>query len=229
MMKSILFILIAAFFPILTIAQDVCSDYLPDEGTKMTYVNYDKKGKEQSTTSTEVLSIKTKGDTAYFKVHQIVSTGKEKNDMESDYEFKCADNNFIIDMRSVLNSEMMEAYKDATVTVTSNQMVLPGDMEAGMELDDGHVKMVIFMDPMTTNITMRSFYRKVEAVEEITTPAGTFTAYKIKGYLEGKFAFMRVAFRTIEWYAHDVGIVRSETYDKKDKLIGVSELQKIEN
>ncbi len=88
--------------------------------------------------------------------------------------------------------------------------------------------MVVYMEPMTTNISMRSFYREVEAIEEITTPAGTFTAYKIKGYLEGKFAFMRVAFRTREWYVPDVGIVKSETYDKKDKLVSSTELQKIE-
>jgi hypothetical protein len=209
-------------------AQDACVSYLPDESTKMTYINYDKKGKEESTTTTEVKSVKTVGDTTYYKVHQLVSTGKKKNDYETDFKYRCEGNKFVIDMKSVLNSEMMAPYQDASVVVETDNMSIPSTLEAGMELEDGKIDVMVKMDYLTTNIKARVFYREVLGQEEVTTPAGTFNAWKIEGNVESKVTFMRVAVRTVEWYVRDVGIVRSETYDNKGKLIGYSELQNIQ-
>ena len=226
--QPIYFTLMMLFLPLLFVGQDECTAYLPGEGSKLTYHNFDKKGKLHSTTTTEITSVKIKGDTTYYKVHQLVSTGKKKNDVESDLVFKCSGDNFMVDMRSVLNQEMMEAYKDATLTVTSNNMIMPGNLEPGMELEDGEVNMKMHIEYITTTLTCRAFYREVESIEDITTAAGTFTAYKIKGYFETKISFARFAWSTIEWYVPDVGMVRTESYDKKDKLIGYSELQNIE-
>lgn len=220
--------LFIVILPIFLFAQDVCNAYLPSEGTILTYANFDKKNKQTSTTTTEVRSVIAKGDTTYYRVHQLISTGKKKDDMETDFMYKCSGNNFYVDMNSVLNQEQLKSFEDALVTVTTNQMVIPGKLEPGMELDDGEMSMTIRMDYMTTEISARTFYREVEAIEEVTTPAGTFTTYKIKGYVESKIAFMRFAFKTIEWYVHGIGAVRSETYDKKNNLMGSTELQSIE-
>ncbi len=226
MFKSIITLLIIIVLPAFVIAQ--CTAYLPEQGTKLTYANYDKKGKQTSTTTTEVTSVETKADAVYYHVHQLVSTGKKKNDTENDLLFKCKGNTFYIDMQSVLNSEQMAAYEDGTITVTSNNMTIPGDLKPGMELPDGDLGMTVFMDPMTVTITARAFYRKVESKEEITVPAGTFTAYKIKGYMETKFAFMRFAYKLIEWYVPGLGVVKSESYDNKNRKLGYTELIKIE-
>lgn len=226
MTKSIITFLAIIIFPAFLIAQ--CTAYLPQQGTKLTYANYDKKGKQTSTTTTEVTSVETKADAVYYRVHQLVSTGKKKNDYESDLLFKCKDNTFYIDMQSILNPEQMAAYEDGTITVTSNNMTIPGDLKPGMELPDGELSMVVHMDPMTVTISARAFYRKVEAKEEVTVPAGTFTAYKIKGYMETKFAFMRFAYKLIEWYVPGLGVVKSESFDNKDRKLGSTELVNIE-
>lgn len=227
-MKSVIFLaLLIALLPASAFAQEVCTAYLPGEGTSLTYNNFDKKGKQTSTTTTEIKAVKTKGDTTFFTVHQLISTGKKKDDMNNYFEYKCAGNNFYIDMNSVLNQEQLQGFKDASVKVNTNQMIIPGDLEPGMELDDGEISMTAQIEYMTTKISARTFYREVVAIEEVTTPAGAFTAYKIKGYVESKISFMRFAFKTIEWYVKDLGVVRSETYDKKDNLMGSTELQSI--
>lgn len=228
MKQMITVILLMLFLPFFNIAQDICTSYLPGEGTKLTYANFDKKGKQTSTTSTKITSVKTKGDTIYFKVHQLISTGKKKDDMETHFEYKCSGNNFYIDMNSILNQEQLQGFKDASIRVKTNSMIIPGNLEAGMELEDGEIEMTVYMSPMTTQITARTFYRKVESVEEVTTQAGTYNAYKIKGYVESKIAFMRFAFKTTEWYVPDLGVVRSESYDKKDNLMGYTELHNID-
>lgn len=220
---------IAVFIPFNLMAQSACSAYLPDQGTKLIYANFDKKGKKTSTSTTRVTSVNVKGDTTYFIVHQLIETGKKKEEMESVFEYKCSGNTFFIDMNTLLNREMMDAYDDASKKVTTNHMAMPANLKPGMELEDGEIDIEVRIEYMTTNISARTFYRKVEDIEEVTTPAGTFKTYRIKGYVESQIAFVRFAFKTIEWYVKDLGIVRSEMYDKKDDLMGYSELQKIEN
>lgn len=227
-MKALIYLVSVLFLTPFVAAQDDCRDYLPDEGKKLTYINYDKKGKEQSTTTMEVRSVKETDEGTVFRVSMLVSTGKKKNDYEADLTYRCEEGDFFVDMQTMLNSEQMAAYKDASLVVESVDMLIPADLEPGMELDDGSIDVMVKVDYITTNITARAFYRKVLAEEKITVPAGTFTAWKIESNVESKFAFMRFAVRTVEWYVEDVGVVRSETYDNKNKMLGYTELQSIE-
>jgi hypothetical protein len=66
--------------------------------------------------------------------------------------------------------------------------------------------------------------RKVEAVENITVPAGTYECYKITYDIESKMMF-KVQTKAVEWYSMNIGLVKSETYDQKGKLAGSSELK----
>jgi len=207
-------------------AQDVCTAYLPAKGTTLTYNNYDKKGKLTNTTTTEVVSIIQDGDSKIFKVHQLISDGKKKNDIENNFKYICTGDQFIVDMQSILNAEQMQGFT-GTVVIETENMFIPKNLEPGMELEDGLIKMEAYVEPMTMTIMARSFYREVIAKEEITTPAGTFEAWKIGGNIETKVSFMRFAARTVEWYVEDIGIVRSEMYDNKGKMYGYSELVKI--
>jgi hypothetical protein len=66
----------------------------------------------------------------------------------------------------------------------------------------------------------------VDAIEDVTTPAGTFNCVKISYDIETK-TFMTMRASGIEWYAKDVGVVRSESYNGKGKLTGYSVLNDI--
>jgi hypothetical protein len=63
------------------------------------------------------------------------------------------------------------------------------------------------------------FNRKVEAVENLTTPAGTFECYKISYDIATKM-MVNVKAKATEWYSNGVGMVKSETYSTDGKLIG---------
>ncbi len=209
-------------------SQDDCTSFLPGEGTTLIYNNYDKKGKLTSTTTTEVVSVREEEDGTHYKVNQLISDGKEKNDLEMVLRYRCADNKFIIDMQSILIAEQLQSIEGGTVVVETEEMYIPADLEPGMELEDGSIKMDASMGYMTIPIIARAFYRKVEGKEQVTTPAGTFDAWKINGNMESKVGFMRVAMKTVQWYVENVGIVRSESYDNKGKLIGSTELQSMD-
>jgi len=69
------------------------------------------------------------------------------------------------------------------------------------------------------NITIAITNRKVEAVENVTTPAGTFECYKISYDIDTKMMFT-VKVKGVEWYAKNVGLVKSESYSTDGKLMG---------
>lgn len=227
-MKRFAYILIIVFLSGTIYSQDECNVFLPEEGATLTYRNYNKKGKLSSTTTTEVLSVKEKEDGTHYRVRQFISDGKEKNDIDNTLEYRCDGNKFYVDMQTILIPEQMNSIEGGTVVVETEDMFFPLDLEPGMELNDGHIKMDASVEYMTVSINVRSFYRKVEAFEEIEVAAGKFMAWKISGNIESKFGFMRVAFKTVEWYVKDIGIVRSESYDNKKKLLGYTELLNIQ-
>ncbi|MBL4560545.1 MAG: hypothetical protein JKX79_06125 [Labilibaculum sp.] len=76
---------------------------------------------------------------------------------------------------------------------------------------------------MTTNIVNR----KVEAHENITTPAGTFKCCKISEDVKSKMGFVNVQLHNVTWIVKDIGTIRRESYNKKGKLSSTSELIKI--
>ena len=69
--------------------------------------------------------------------------------------------------------------------------------------------------PMTIDIRVKD--RKVMAEESISSDAGTFDAFKVSSITEIKMMGTR-EMKNVEWIAKNVGMVRSETYDKNGKL-----------
>jgi hypothetical protein len=76
------------------------------------------------------------------------------------------------------------------------------------------------------NMVTKISNRKVDAMEEITTPAGKFNCAKISYDVETKM-MMLIHMKGIQWISQKVGVVRSESYDQKGKLVGYSVLASI--
>jgi hypothetical protein len=76
------------------------------------------------------------------------------------------------------------------------------------------------------NMTINVSNRKVEAVENLTTPAGTFECYKISFDVATKM-MINVKSKGVEWFAKGIGMVKNETYDSNGKLLGSNVLTSI--
>ncbi len=77
------------------------------------------------------------------------------------------------------------------------------------------------------SITIAITNRMVEKRETITTPAGTFDCYKITYDVQTGMGFIKTNTKTAEWYSGKAGSVRTETLDKKGKLMGYSQITSI--
>jgi hypothetical protein len=184
---------------------------------------YTKKGKATGKNVLEVVSVEEKGKETHFNVHQKSLNKKGKVTYEGDLTYKCVDDTFYIDMSTFINSEQMGANGEMDVSMTMDQVDIPVNAHPGQELKDGSMEMKMSSGVMNMNMTISIVDRKVEAVEPITTPAGTFDCVKISQNIVTKM-MMTFTTRTVDWYAAGVGVVRSETYDKKGKLSGYTEL-----
>jgi len=229
MKSTFIFIIIGSLiFPSLQ-AQN-CEAYIPTEvGQKLMFQTSNKKGKTQSYYSQELYSKKDKdGGTAYEIIQISYDTSKKRKITNQDtLEFLCKDNSFYVDMNSFLNEEQMKAYDESQITMTFKNISYPVNLKPGMILEDGYVEAevntgipIVFRTDITN--------RKAESYETVNTSAGNFETIKVSQDVSAKFGFLTVKMHTVNWVKKNIGNVKSESYDKNDKLISVTELISIE-
>ena len=207
-----------------------CVLYFPwEKGTEFELRNYDKKGKLANIAIHKVTESKREGNTASVKAN--FEFFEKENDPEyfasGDYSVKCEDGVFHFEFGQINPMGNTGQMRNVEMDIESDFLDIPANPQAGQTLNGG--KMVIRfgagdMNLMKSTATISN--RKVAAVEKRTTPAGTFDCIKITYDTEVKM-LIKAKGSAAEWYAKDVGLVRSESYDKKGKLIGYTELHRI--
>jgi len=202
-------------------AQD-CVFYFPSEvGTKIGYNYYSKPGKLEGSSTLLVTDRKTENGNLKLMISSTVFNAKEDTTISFDYAVWCDGDNFFIDTKSLLGS--MNLAELGEFKITSTDMELPARMTPGQQLKDASFTMEM-TGPLPVTISSNITNRKVEALEKVTTPAGTFDCVKVSYDTFAKVAFIKTEGRTVEWYASDIGVVRSEYYDKKNKITSIHEL-----
>ena len=183
--------------------------------------SYNAKGKEGGKIYYELVEKSAQGDDITFTIKSRFEDGKGKETFESTYEAYCHDGVFEIDMQSKMDGVAMGAYKDMKMEVDATNYEVP-DMDAspGTKLDDASLEVQV---AGIFNMIINTTDREVLAREEIETPAGTFDCLVLTQTTQSKM-IVKVQSTTKEWYAPGVGLVRSESYNKKGKLTGYSEL-----
>ncbi len=221
---KILFSTVLIIFSLVLFGQE-CTFYYPEtEGAELVYQHFDKKDNLSSSSSQKVTSYKVKPGGAEATI--LVKTYDEKGKpvSESELKVKCESGTFYFDMKGYINQQMMSAYEDMEVKVETENLEMPGKLNAGDILQDGNLVMDISsggMKFMTMQISITD--RKVESRETITTKAGTFECFKISENVTTK-APVNVTVKTIEWLCPGTGVVKSESYSGGDKYMGKTEL-----
>lgn len=204
-----------------------CTYFYPmEKGNKIEMRHYDKKGKVAGTTIQEVIDKRTGGGTVSIIIESSFFDEKGEEIMTADLTMECRDGVFTFSMDNYLNDEMLAGVQDMEFTIEGDNLEFPADMKAGDVLKDGVIKLSVEGMAMM-NMTTTVHNRKVEAIEKVTTEAGTFECFKVS-YDVLTDAMIDIRTKGIEWIAKDVGAVRTETYNKNGKLSGYSELIKIE-
>ncbi|MDD4141695.1 MAG: hypothetical protein PHR20_02725 [Bacteroidales bacterium] len=183
------------------------------EGAVLTYADKNPKGKVLSYVVYTIEKVETAGDVISI-TYQIESLDDNKKLAFPPFytTIKIEDGYVHFDATSCV-ANLVEGME-----VTGRGIILPSNMKAGDVLDD--YKIII------TNLGMESVCSNinVSTLESITTDAGTFDCFKVDSSVATKVLFINTSGTTSVWYAHGIGDVKTNTYDKKGKLIQTREL-----
>lgn len=226
-MKQILLIA-AAFVSSIALAQTDCKPYVPaEEGTLWEISNYNAKGKLNGRIVYELKEKIVNGDDMTFVIHHSTYDKKGKELYNSSFEAHCISGKFKMDMTYKMDGARLAGYDNMEVDVDASDFEIP-DMQAaaGTALADGTLKVAVG-GGIGLNMTVDITDRLIENHEQMTTAAGTFDCIVLSQKVSTKM-IIGVKGSSKEWYAENVGMVRSESYNKKGKMIGYSELTRLE-
>jgi len=209
-------------------AQD-CGYYQVNQGAVMGYQSMDEKGKLTGSSRITVLDVQSSGSTKAYTVKSEIFDSKNKLTQTGEYGMKCEDGIFTVDMKSFIDPKTMEGFKDMEVSFSGMDMTYPTSLSVGQTLPDANVTMAASSGGMTLmKMTINITNRKVEAVESVTVPAGTYNCYKITYDIETKMG-IKISSVAAQWINMGVGNVKTETYDKKGKLLGTTVLSEFKS
>lgn len=231
MKKTILYLTtIAILFAYNEVNAQDCDFYFPNKkGTKIETTNYDKKGKETGVGISTILENKKTAEGQFVKVASEFKAKGSDSTYRQEYTVECKNGEFYINMDSYLDKNAMGAYQNMDIEVETEQMTLPSNLKAGQVLNNGRVTAKVVNNGIKI-LTINTFItdRKVEGFEKVTTPAGTFDCVKISYTIETKMMF-KIKASGKQWFAKNIGAVKTDTYNKKGKLEGTSLITKITN
>ena len=200
-------------------AQDCEPYYIDSQGAVIEMASYDKKDKLTGTTISTVKEIKTTGDRIDWTVNVASKDEKGKDLTSGDLKMWCENGIFKMDMKNFIDEETLKGFEGMELTMDATDLAYPRELSPGQTLPDGSITVKVSNQGMTMmTMVVKIYDRKVEAIEDMTTPAGTFSCYKMTQTIETKTMFKTIV-KSTDWMAKKVGTVRSETYDKDGKLM----------
>lgn len=214
------------FLSAFSFAQSNCDGFLPfEKGLKFEQTHYDAKGKVTTVADAMIEDIQPieGGYEARVAMSQVDGKGKEAG--SGSYNIQCIDGVLKMDLNSLMNPAMTEAYQSMEMTITGDGLQFPPSLSVGQELPAGATTIEVASNGLTVvTMSFESKDRKVETKEKITTAAGSFDCYKIRETITYQAMFLTRSYTTVGWYAKGVGLVKQETYDQKEKLSSWMEL-----
>lgn len=230
-MKHIYLVTIALLFLLNVKAQNCDAILFAKEGNILEYTQYNKKGKAISKATHETISLVKEPSISTATVKVISEDIKGKDSFTTEYNTTCEDGLFKIDMDRFFDLTKLQDYDDdeIVVEIDGNVLEFPRGAVAGDNLNDGSITVRVAKEGFTViTMIMDVKNRKVHQMESITTSAGTFACRKVTFDFYSKIGILRFQGTGVEWYHNDVVLVKSESYNKKGKLISSAELTNIQ-
>jgi len=226
MKKIIAFLFFAGLFP-LAFGQD-CKMYLPaTENAQMEYKSFDKKNKLTGTNIQRIKELKKSPGAIAATIEAEYFDSKGASQGKAEMTARCEKGVYYIDMKNYLNQQSMESYKDMEMSIEGGALEMPSSLNVGDILKSGEMKISFSSGGMTfMNLSISISNRKVEAKEDVATDAGTFSCYKISYDATTKMGFT-VSSKGVDYYNEDVGMVKTETFDKKGESMGYTILSSL--
>lgn len=236
-MKNLRYLFLSLLVSTTVFGQE-CDDhfYRMEEGSTFHLTSYDKKDRVSGKQENVVMKVDKGGEGLTATIHTKMFDKKDKLLTEGEFDVICEGSSVKIDMDQMLSSmEQLKSMEGMDTEIETDYIMLPADLEVGQDLPDSKATIKMKMGSGSANMMSNDIIikdRKVEAKEEITTPAGTYECYKITYNTDMNMKVMGMnrtsSFSGAEWFARNIGMVKSESYDKNGELQSYMLLTKLE-
>ncbi len=221
-MKTLLVIIYVLSMAVGAKAQ-YCNFFAMTKDMVLSYQNFDSQGKETIKSQTTCLDVNTDNSGAtIYKVKTEITDTTDVNLSFWEYELKCKDGRFFVNLGSFTDPELMKEYDDYDISIDTTGMEYPASFSAGQTLPDAKIAISrggigVTMKTFDVNVTNR----KVVGVESVTVPSGTYDCFKITYDMKVK-GLIKKRYNVAEYISEGVGRIKTETYNKKGKLMSSS-------
>lgn len=214
-------------------AQD-CTFFFPQtEGTKLVRKGYDANGNLKNVMTYIVDEVENIPSGTQVEAEYVYTDAQGRQITRGELECTCQNGEFFMDMSDLVSYPAAMSMIDEDIAVTSDFMnypnAFPSDMMDGGEdyyFDDATIK--IYSKKNKKDRANISIYdREYVTTEDLTTPAGTFNCAKVRYNVDINSPKGKTTGYGYEWYAPNVGVVRSEQYDNGNSLQSYTVLEEI--
>ncbi len=227
-MKRAFVILIVVMLGGSFLANSQCNQFYQfEEGGEWQMETYNAKGKLTGKIMQKVVSLNTQGNGFDAVVSSVMENEKGKEMHKGEYAFSCKDGIVYIDMRNYIPQEQMEALGNYEMKMEAENLEFPNSLSVGSQLKDGSIMLTAEGSAIPIKMNCVISDRKVVAKETLSTAMGDLECYKItsKSTIKNQMGInMTFTFNSVEWIAPKYGVVKSESYNKNDKLVGYTTL-----
>jgi hypothetical protein len=202
------------------------------EGKTIVYTHYNASGKPENKSKQVVKTVKNTGGNKVAEIDAQFLSKKDKVEHQMNFNVGCSGNVMSMDFKNFIPAQTLEAYKNMEMTMEGVNLDYPDNLKAGQSLPDGKVKIKIKSSGMNMmDMEMNIINRKVEAIETLETPAGSFECAVISQESKMETSTMgipmKMNFKSKEWFSSKAGMVKSEDYSEKGKLKGYTLLTEL--
>ncbi|HVB04053.1 MAG TPA: hypothetical protein VNE41_10095 [Chitinophagaceae bacterium] len=229
-MKKIVLASLALLTSAIAWGQSCANYYYMTNNAVITMSTFDAKGNLSGKMVYTVSNVSNSGGTVSSTINSEFFSKMGKSFFKSTGNYKCKGGQLMVDMHMGAPGGGGSPYmKNMQVHIDQSYLFYPTSFHVGDNLQDGHFHMTMTNNghPFST-MDMSTVNRKVVGKESVTTPAGTWTCYKITftAQIDNKMMGMGKAFVTsgAEWFAPGFGLIKSESFDQKGQLQGSTEL-----
>ncbi len=232
-MKTLLFSLFLAAITLSNNQAQDCMGVTFKTGMSFELSQFNAKDKAIGKIVYQVKDVHKEGGSTIMDISAQFEDEKGKQRPPYSIHYSCTGNELTADMSGMMQAMQSGGMKDMEMKLKSNKLIYPGKLSVGQKLSDGQMEVEMGNNGTAMmNMSMTMANRLVESKAPITTPAGTFDAYKITSDMNMENKVMGMPIRStmhIISYRADNQIfdIKSETYNKSGKLMGYSLLTKL--
>lgn len=213
-MKTIILLAIICFSKI--IYGQNCKDFYYLQNNKIVEMTiYNKKGNETGKRVYLISNVKNEGSVMSSTITLQMFDRNEKSLTTASNKIECNGGILKMDMKMFILSQQMEQMKNSKITATGTYIEYAPTMKVGDKLADGKMNTTFTNNGITNSMDMIITDRYVEGKETVTSPAGSWEAFKItyNSNTKMKVAGIGIPVNTVvtEWYVPDFGIVKTES------------------